>query len=266
MSEITRDSLMAMADGQLAPTEQQDLQRRLADRPDAAAELAQMQRQSDAIRALYGPIASEPLPSRLDVSQIAGANRKRKNRFWTNAIAATVIAGLGVGAGWMLRDFTSTPGPADRLIADAVSAHTVYVGENRHSVEVPGDDSAHLATWLSARLDTSLAMPDLTASGLVFLGGRLLPAPDVPGGRAAQLMYEDAAGERLTLYVTPALKVDAPTYQIASLGLDTALYWADDTLTCTITAPYGADRLAEIARSVFAQLSPGPLQPAIYEP
>ncbi len=163
----------------------------------------------------------------------------------------------------MLRDLAATPGPADRLIASAVSAHTVYVGENRHSVEVPGADSAHLTNWLSARLQTNLAMPDLTASGLTFLGGRLLPAPEVPGGRAAQLMYEDAAGERLTLYVTPALTVETPSYQLASLGIDTALYWADSTLTCTITAPYDAEKLEPIARSVFAQLSP---LPAVYSP
>lgn len=263
MTEITRDLLMAMADGQLPPSERDTLARQLADRPEAAAELAQMQRQSDAIRALYGPVSSEPLPSRLDVNRIVGANRAKRNRFWTNAVAAIVVAGLGVGAGWMLRDYAPTPGPADRLIASAVSAHTVYVGENRHSVEVTGEDSAHLTTWLSARLETNLAMPDLTASGLTFLGGRLLPAPEVPGGRAAQLMYEDTAGERLTLYVTPALTVETPTYQLASLGIDTALYWADKTLTCTITAPYEPEKLETIARSVFAQLSP---IPALYTP
>jgi anti-sigma factor RsiW len=266
MSEITKDLLMALADGQLDAAKRQDLERRLADRPELAADLAQMQRQSDAIRALYGPVISEPLPARLDAARIAASTREKRGRFWSNAVAAVVIAGLGIGAGWFLRDLSAGPGPADRLIASAVSAHTVYVGENRHSVEVPGDDSAHLTTWLSARLQTNLAMPDLISSGLTFLGGRLLPAPDVPGGRAAQLMYEDAAGERLTLYVTPALTVDAPTYQLATLGVDTALYWADDTLTCTITAPYTPEKLETIARSVFAQLSPRATDPAVYSP
>lgn len=256
MNDTNRDSLMAYVDGGLAPAERARLEAYLADNPDAAHEVALLQRQSDAIRTLYGPAATEPVPARLSVTALARANEKSRRRSWINAAAAVALLAIGLGGGWLLRDQMAGPGIADRLIAEAVSAHTVYVLEKRHAVEVDSADSEHLSTWLSNRLQTTLAMPDLSASGLNFLGGRLLPAPEVPGGRAAQLMYEDAAGARLTLYVTPSPGPGTPTYELANLGLDTALFWADDVISCTITAPYPAEKLQEIARTVFTQLNP----------
>lgn len=256
MSEITRDTLMAYADGALSPAERAEVDAYLADHADAAAEAALMQRQANAIRTLYGPVAAEPVPPRLSVEKLLQSRDSRRSKFWVRAAAAVVLVGLGLGSGWLLRGQMDTPGIADRLIADAVSAHTVYVLENRHAVEVNGDDSEHLSSWLSNRLQTTLAMPDLSASGLTFLGGRLLPAPNVPGGRAAQLMYEDTTGARLTLYVTPSPGPNTPTYELANLGLDTALFWADAAISCTITAPYPAEKLQAIARTVFSQLNP----------
>lgn len=256
MSEVSRDTLMAYADGALDAAERARMEAYLADRPDAAAEVAQLQRQSNAIRTLYGPAAAEPVPSRLSVAALARTQDKARRRGWKNLAAAVVLLALGLAGGWLLRGQTAAPGIADRLIADAVSAHTVFVAEKRHAVEVESADSEHLSTWLSNRLQTTLAMPDLGEAGLNFLGGRLLPAPEVPGGRAAQLMYEDAAGARLTLYVTPSPGPDTPRYELADLGLDRALFWADNVISCTITAPYPAEKLQAIAREVFSQLNP----------
>jgi len=256
MTDITRDSLMAYVDGALGAAERSRVETHLAGNPDAAAEVAQMQRQADAIRTLYAPVAAEPVPQRLSVAALARAREKSRRRTWLNLAAAIVLLAAGLGTGWLLRGQVAAPGIADRLIAEAVSAHTVYVLEKRHAVEVDGADSEHLSSWLSNRLQTTLAMPDLSASGLTFLGGRLLPAPEVPGGRAAQLMYEDTTGTRLTLYVTPSPGPDTPSYEVAKLGLDTALFWADEVISCTITAPYPTEKLQAIAKTVFAQLNP----------
>jgi anti-sigma factor RsiW len=256
MSDMNRDRLMAYVDGALSAEEKARVDTYLAENSDAAAEVLLLQRQNDAIRTLYGPAGAEPVPQRLSVAALARKGASTRRRLATNLAAAIVLLAVGLGGGWVLRGQFATPGIADRLIAEAVSAHTVYALEKRHAVEVGGDDSAHLTSWLSNRLQTNLAMPDLTASGLNFLGGRLLPAPTVPGGRAAQLMYEDASGNRLTLYVTPSPGPGTPRYELANLGLDTALFWADATISCTITAPYPAEKLQAIARTVFSQLNP----------
>src|SRR5690606_20509544 len=71
MSEITRDTLMAFIDGQLDHDASAAVEAYLAANPEAALELGQMQRQTDAIQALYGPVASEPVPARLDPHRLA---------------------------------------------------------------------------------------------------------------------------------------------------------------------------------------------------
>lgn len=256
MSEITRDQLMAYLDGQLDDGSRAAVEAHLATHPQSAAEIAGLERQSAAIRALFGPALSEPLPARLDPHRLALARNRRRWQSLTRAAMMVGLLGIGMLVGWSLRP--SAPGPEaySRLIADAVSAHTVYVAENRHAVEVAATDADHLTNWLSNRLETELAMPDLATAGFSFMGGRLLPAPALPGGRAAQLMYENGNGERVTLYITPSAGVDGPARELVQLGADTALYWANAAITCTIVAPQTPESVEMLASSIFAQLSP----------
>ncbi|OYX01822.1 MAG: hypothetical protein B7Z15_19365, partial [Rhizobiales bacterium 32-66-8] len=204
MSEITRDTLMAYADGQLDQAARQAIEARLAANPEAAAELALLQRQTDAIRTLFGSAGAEPVPARLKPGRIAAELHHRRSRSWGWAAAAVVLVGLGLGAGWFARPLFEAQPASALLIADAVNAHTVYVAENRHAVEVASTEREHLSSWLSNRLNTPLGMPDLTAEGFALVGGRLLPGDPDAGGRAAQLMYENAARQRITIYVTSA--------------------------------------------------------------
>ena len=193
MNEITRDTLMAYADGQLAADERASVEAYLLANPEAAAEIALIQRQNDAIRTLFDPAGAEAVPARLQPRRLAAETGRRRARSWGWAAAAILLVGLGLGTGWFARPLFDSPPASATLIADAINAHTVYVAENRHAVEVGGDDSAHLSTWLSSRLDTVLGMPDLEAQGFTLVGGRLLPGEPETGGRAAQLMYENAA-------------------------------------------------------------------------
>ncbi|WEK04763.1 MAG: anti-sigma factor [Candidatus Devosia phytovorans] len=264
MTPITRDMLMAFADGQLSEPDRLAVQAHLASNADAAAEVALIQRQNLAIETLFAPAGAEPVPARLKPTRLAEVHKSRRWQTLQRAAMITLLLAAGMAAGWLLRP-TTQPGPLyDRLIADAVSAHTVYVAENRHAVEVAGTDAEHLSSWLSNRLATNLPMPDLTAQGLTFMGGRLLPAPAIPGGRAAQLMYEDVGGERLTLYITPSQGVDGPDYESVNFGADTALYWANPLITCTIVGNEQPETFQAIANTVFAQLSPGPASERVY--
>ncbi len=252
MSAIDRDTIMAYLDDEMDPAHRAAVE---AD-PRAMAEIAALQRQSDAIRTLYAPAGAEPVPRRLDPHRLALTRQRRRWSGVGRAAMLIVVLAIGIATGWLNRPMPDAPQLYDRLIASAVSAHTVYVAENRHAVEVAGSDSEHLSSWLSNRLDTALAMPDLSAQGLTFLGGRLLPAPEIAGGRAAQLMYEDTAGERLTLYITPATGVTGPDYEAVSFGRDTALYWANATFTCTLVGPQASNTMQAALTSVARQLSP----------
>ena len=257
MSEITRDMLMAYADGQLDATQRLAVEAHLSAHPDAAAEVALLLRQNDAIRTLFAPVGAEAVPARLRPRRLAAEMGRRRQSAWTWAAAALVLIGLGMGTGWFVRPlFEARPASAS-LIADAVSAHAVYVAESRHAVEVGSEESDHLSTWLSNRLDTALGMPDLSAEGFALVGGRLLPGLAEAGGRAAQLMYEDGSGERITIYVTAALPDREPAYQFASLGNAEAFYWADARITCTVVGSLPETQMQAVAGAVYAQLTGG---------
>ncbi|ODT66167.1 MAG: hypothetical protein ABS75_28540 [Pelagibacterium sp. SCN 63-23] len=256
MSQINRDLLMEYVDGQLDAATREAFEAQLAGNAEAEAEIAALRRQGDAIRTLYAPAGAEAVPRRLDPHRLALIGQRRRWRTLGRAAMILIILGIGVAAGWLLRPGAGAPLVYDRLIADAVSAHNVYVAENRHAVEVAGNDSEHLQTWLSNRLETDLTMPDLSNAGFAFLGGRLLPAPALSGGRAAQLMYEGADGARVTLYITPASGVDGPDYETVRFGPDSALYWANAQVTCTIVGAGTPETMQALARNVFSQLSP----------
>ena len=257
MSEITRDTLMAYSDGQLDQSERSAVEAWLASNPEAASEVTLMQRQNDAIRTLFGPAGAEPVPARLKPRRIAAESNRRRVRSWRWAVAAVVLVGLGLGAGWFARPLLDARPASATLIADAVNAHTVYVAENRHAVEVASTDSEHLSTWLSNRLDTTLGMPDLTPQGFALVGGRLLPGEPDTGGRAAQLMYENAAKQRITIYVTSALPDRAPAYQFASYDGAEAFYWANARITCTVVGTLPETQMKAVAGAVYAQLTEG---------
>src|SRR3546814_17645066 len=55
-----------------------------------------------------------------------------------------------------------------------------------------------ISDWSSDVCSSDLSLQEY---GYSLLGGRLLPGPSGP---AAQFMYEDASGQRLTLYITAA--------------------------------------------------------------
>ena len=257
MSDVTRDTLMAYADGQLDEAGRRAVEAHLAANPEAAAEIALFQRQTDAIKTLFGPTGAEAVPARLKPRRIAAEIGQRRSLSWGWAAAAVLLVGLGLGAGWFARPLLEAQPASATLIADAINAHSVYVAENRHAVEVASADSEHLSTWLSNRLDTTLGMPDLTAEGFALVGGRLLPGePDI-GGRAAQLMYENAAKDRITIYVTAALPDGAPAYQFVNYEGAEAFYWANARITCTVVGTLPGDRMKAVSQAVYAQLTEG---------
>lgn len=251
---ITREQLMAYADGQLPENERVSVETWLGANPEAAAEVAMTLRQNDAIRTLFAPAGAEPLPAALRAATIAARLARRRRQMVLRAAAAVVLVGIGLGIGWFGRPLIDQQPAYALLVADALRAHSVFVAENRHAVEVPGSDGDHLSTWLSNRLETQLGMPDLTAEGLTLVGGRLLPGKPDLGGRAAQLMYEDASGQRVTIYVTAALPGGAEEYEHVAAGPAEAVYWADGRITCTVIGTLPPEQMQTVARAVFAQM------------
>jgi len=111
--------------------------------------------------------------------------------------------------------------------------------------------------WLSNRIDSPIDAPNLSASGFTFLGGRLLPGEsgEHAHGPAAQLMYENASAERLTLYITGAPPDKKEVWKYEERGGVDAYYWADANVTCTIVTDLPQDQVRGLGKLVFEQLT-----------
>ncbi|WP_292281095.1 anti-sigma factor, partial [Mesorhizobium sp.] len=143
----------------------------------------------------------------------------------------------------------------DQLAEQAIAAHVTYAAEKRHAVEVPASDKDHLQTWLSNRVGLKLVAPDLAAEGFQLVGGRLLPAGEQ--GKAAMLLYEDAKGERISLYVTADSSETSKGTYAAETGGPEAVYWLDKGYACAVVGSLPPERLSDVAKSAYGQLVAG---------
>lgn len=252
---ITEAMLHAYADDRLPFDQRAGVEAYLAANPHRAADVAAWRRQNEAIARLY-PAGGHEIPARLDIHAMAA--RTARPPLWQMAAAAMVLLALGAGLGWAGRGLQPEPQPYDRLIASAVSAHALYVGEKRHAVEVAASDKDHLVTWLSNRIERPLGAPDLTAQGFALVGGRLLPPDaDAKAGPAAQLMYENATADRVTVYVTAAI-AGGPDYELADRNGLAAFYWANGQITCTVVGDLPSAEMDSVAKSIYRQMSRRP--------
>jgi anti-sigma factor RsiW len=244
---VTEDELHAFVDNELPAERRADVETWLATHPEDAARVQSWRTMAELLHARYDQVADEPVPKHLELERLT-----QQPRLWMyGAVAATLVAFVaGSSIGWLVRGVSASPSAFQNFTVDALDAHRLYVVEVRHPVEVAGNERAHLQQWLSKRVGYEIKAPDLDASGLKLVGGRLLPGPEAP---AAFFMYESPSGERYTLYTSRAAKVDTTQMRYAAQDKDGALFWADKGVGYVVSGPTDKDRLNQVARQVYDQ-------------
>jgi anti-sigma factor RsiW len=252
------DELMAYVDGRLSPDRAKAVASYLAAHPEIRERLSQYADQRQGLLAAFGERGAGPIPTRLRLTRLIAERQRRRRRRFAEIAAAICLIALGGVGGWTARDLMfpqASPGSAlaaGAIMADALAAHRTFAVEVRHPVEVDAAQEAHLVQWLSKRLGRPLVVPDLSATGYHLMGGRLLPAGSEP---AAQLMYENGTGDRLTVYVRPGVAGEASSYQHdKNVG---AFYRADEGLGCVIVGDADRGALSRAAERVYEQTFPG---------
>lgn len=248
---ISDTELQAYVDGFLSEERRQAVEAELLCNPSLQSEVAIWQRQNETLRALYAPALDEPLPTRILPDNVNKRVLVARQKWWRMAAAAVFLAALGGLGGWFGRDLSggalTPPWP---LAREAMVAHSLYASEIVHPVEVKAEQEQHLSAWLSRRLDRTLNVPDLRAEGLSLVGGRLLPAQ---GGPAAQLMYEDPEGKRVTLFIVPSDDMKETSLRYLSQNNLEALVWTDNAISCVLVGDMPRARLQKIALSAYKQ-------------
>ena len=139
---------------------------------------------------------------------------------------------------------------AANVTENAMAAHRIYVGERLHPVEVSGDQEAHLVQWLSRRLGKPLTAPNLKAQGYRLIGGRLLPDS---GEAAALFMYENEAGNRLTLYVRAGGAETETAFRFEEEEGVSAFPWIENGLSYVVSAKAERAQLLPLAEKIYKQ-------------
>ena len=255
----SEDELHALVDGRLPDAQAAALRRRIADDPELTATVEAWRSQRNLLARHLATVADEPLPEGLLALAADLRQRRLHSSPWQRwggmaaGLLLAFLAGWGGHAQWQVRQAaTSIAAAASTTFArQALAAHVVYAPEVRHPVEVDASQQDHLVQWLSKRLGRALKVPHLEPQGFALVGGRLLPAE---GGARAQFMYENPAGERVTIYVG-ALPASATTaFRFTTDAQAASFYWVDQGFGYALSGRLPRQRLLELAEAVYSQL------------
>jgi anti-sigma factor RsiW len=246
-SPVTETELHAYIDGQLDDARRAAVETYLVANPAEAERMRAYERQNEQLHALFDSTLDEPVPEAL---RIKPGRRALQPMRYAALLAAAVVGGV---LGWALRGEEPLIITAS-LPQQAALAHVVYAPEVLHPVEVGAREETHLVSWLSKRLGAPVRAPHLSDAGYELVGGRLLPGE---AGPAAQFMYQDVRGNRLTLYVrTTADSNHETAFRYAKEDKVGVFYWVDGPFGYALSGELERPQLLRVAESVYRALNP----------
>jgi len=258
---MTEEDLHAYVDDALTPERRLAVDNYLEQHPADAERVAAYRAQKQALKALFQPVLDEPVPERLHALTVqpikasTGRGGWSGGGLWQRLAAGVMIATLGGAGGWLAHGQYQKGERMARTVPlshQAAVAHVVYSPDVRRPVEIAADQEEALVKWLTKRLGTPVSPPKLGALGFELVGGRLLPGNSGP---VAQFMYQDATGQRMTLYVTTESTEKRDTgFRFAREGLVNVFYWVDGKFGYALSAGIDKGELAKVATAVYDQL------------
>jgi len=133
--------------------------------------------------------------------------------------------------------------------ARRIEALDVAADESVDAVEVKAQEE-HLARWLTRRIDVPVKLFDLREFGFELVGGRLLP--DGPG-KSAQLMYQDAQGLRVTVYLRKPDEGTDAAFRYERQGDLGMFYWVESGAGYALVGALPKEQLLALAESIYRQ-------------
>jgi anti-sigma factor RsiW len=266
--EVTDDDIQRIVDGTLDPERHAEIVARIAQDPERLERVESLIAHNAALKeaaAALAPYEDDPAETDARTRELTDTlvdrleARMAGRRSWRAYLPAyarnTAAAAILVAAGWFghsAYDYANAPYPG--YVADAAGAHLVFAEDSHNPAEFSAEALALASKWFAEKLGREVSPPSLDAVGLQLVGGRLLGSQTGP---LAQYIYEDDAGERLSL-VVKAADTDArraPTYRTLPQGR--ASYWSDGLFEYALISRYEDPALhgsiTEVSRAVLAR-------------
>ena len=268
---MDEETLSAWVDGELEPAQREHVQAWLDAHPEDAARVQAWADDRTALAALFAPVVDEAVPDALRTTVWRRQGNSSTTAWAMAAAAAGLLVGgalLGGALAWQWQQQRHgaqlaqlrqqlAPGTAQGWVQRAAFAHSIYVAEPRHAVEVKAQEE-HLSRWLTRRIDIPVKLFDLTAQGFELVGGRLLP--DGPG-KSAQLMYQDAQQRRVTVYLRKPEQGTDAAFRYEQQGKLGMFYWVEDGAGYALVGELPKETLLALSEAIYRQ-HPGALPAA----
>ena len=265
--DFTDTDLSAWLDGELDAERRTQIDAALREQPELAARARLWAADRDALRARLNPVLGEPVPARF--ANAVWQHRQRPQWAQAALAAGLLVAGGVIGAGgmwhWQGQRMaqvkaaalaSSQAGTPAGWVQRAALAHSVYVPEPRHPIEVKAQEE-HLSRWLTRRIDIPVKLFDLRDEGFELMGGRLLPDA---GGKSAQLMYESldpaAPKQRVTVYLRKPDSGAPTAFSYRQQGDLGQFYWVEAGAGYALVGALPKERLLAIAQAIYKQQPP----------
>lgn len=268
--DVTDDDIQRIVDGTLDPERHAEIVARIAQDPQRLERVESLIAHNAALKEAAAALApyeddpaetdprtrelTEALADRLAANVAARKSwRAYLTPYTRNAAAAAIL----VAAGWFghsAYDYANAPYPG--YVADAAGAHLVFAEDQHNPAEFSAETLTLASGWFAEKLGRDVSPPQLDAVGLKLIGARLLGSKDGP---LAHYIYEDDAGERLSLVVKAAATDSprAPTYRTLPQGR--ASYWRDGGFEYALISRYADQSLhgsiTEVSRALLARRS-----------
>lgn len=265
------NDIAAYIDGEVSPTRRDEIEALARANSEVAAAIAALRTQNTQLKRSLDPVLEETIPQRLLHLPLPRSSPAPRRFSWTPLVHGQIAAALAMfilgasAGGWSTWRYlkhrgstlaASTEEVTDlpRFVHQAAVAYAAYTPDIRHPVELLARDQAALETWLSGRLGRDIRAPSLTNLGFSLVGGRLLPAEI--SKPAAQFMYEDAQGQRVTVYLRGMAQPTPETaFRFARKDGVATFYWVEHGWGYALSSDLPRADLLRVARTIYEQLS-----------
>ena len=254
--EITEENLHAYVDGQLSREKVEAVQDLMLKNPAIEKQIKEWQQQNKLIQEHFSSDLFDKVPERLNPQKIAEQQIKEASvsKPWYLSLVASLLMMTASGSlGWFLSDYSQPNKEAPNFASSAISAYEVFSVEVLHPVEVSADKKDHLVAWLSKRLDHPLKIPELNQYGYKLLGGRLLPMQE--GKPAAQLMFENNEGKRVTWLVSKNSSYKDKSFLFKKDNDVNSYYWMDSNIAYSISGEIDRKDLLVLSEKIYKQIN-----------
>jgi len=257
--EIQEDDLHAYVDNQLSEEKIQAVEELMRNDPNIAEQILQWQQQNNAITQYFDKENFDNIPEQLNIDKLKSKAKQNKIKsqglHWYYSMAASLFLMIGSGlTGWFAHgSLQATPQSAPIFADMAISAYEVFSVEVLHPVEVRADKKDHLVKWLSKRVNHPIQIPELENYGFKLLGGRLLSMQE--GRAAAQFMFENKQGKRITWLVSKSPAYKDHAFFFKNEKSINSYYWMDSNVAYSVSGEMDRDNLHELSQGIYQQIN-----------